>query len=86
VARPGRTHITGPFTGSGITVLGGTRLFAPATANQSNSLLLTLSAPDGVTPLQAGDAISFSLFRSGSGTNDTCTADFVLQGALVTYE
>lgn len=85
-ARPGRTHITGPTTGSGITVVDGTRLFAPATANQSNSLLVTLSAPDGTTPLQAGDAISFSLFRSGSGTNDNCAADFVLQGALVTYE
>jgi hypothetical protein len=86
VARPGRTHITGPTTGSGITVVGGTRLFAAATVNQSNSLLVSFNAPDGVTPLQAGDAISFSLFRLGSGTNDTCTADFVLQGAMVMYE
>lgn len=86
LARPGRTHITGQTTGSGITVVGGTRLFAPATAFQSNNLLVSLKAPDGVTPLQAGDAISFSLFRSGSGTNDTCAADFVLQGAMVTYE
>ncbi|MFN8446678.1 MAG: hypothetical protein U0175_38150 [Caldilineaceae bacterium] len=85
VARPGRKHIVGQSTATGITVVGGTKLFVPATANQTNQTLVTIVTPDGVTPLQAGDSVIFSLFRSGTSTDDTCTADMVIQGISVTY-
>lgn len=85
VARPGRTHIVGATTGSGLTVVGGTRLFASTVANQTNETRVTITSPDGVTPLQAGDSVIFSLFRSGTGANDTCAADMVIQSISVTY-
>lgn len=86
VARPGRTHIVGGTTGSGLTVIGGTTLFAPAASNQTNETRVTITSPDGVTPLQAGDSVIFSLFRSGTTASDTCTADFVIQSVSITYQ
>lgn len=85
VARPGRTHIIGVNTGAGLTVIGGTRLFAPAVSNQTNETRVTITSPDGVTPLQAGDSVIFSLFRSGNSANDNCTADMVIQSVSLTY-
>lgn len=85
VARPGIKHIVGLNTGAGITVIGGTKLFAPATSNQSNQTLVTITPPDGATLLKAGDSVIFSLFRSGSDSSDTCTADMVIQAISVTY-
>lgn len=85
VARPGRTHITGGNVSSGLTVIGGTRLFVPATSNQTNETRVTITSPDGVTPLQAGDSVIFSLFRGGTGANDSCVADMVIQSVSVTY-
>lgn len=86
VARRGRTHITGPTPESGITVVGGTQLQAPATSNESSLVVVDLAAPDGVTALQPYDAITFSLYRHGAAVNDTCAADQMLQGFLVRYE
>lgn len=85
VARPGRPHIVGGSVTSGLTVIGGTKLSTPAAANQVNETRVTITSPDGVTPLQAGDAVIFSLYRSGNSATDTCTADMVVQGVSVTY-
>lgn len=86
VARPGRTHITGGSTDTGLTVVGGTRLNAPATSNQTMQTLVNITSPDGVTPLQPGDSIIFSLFRAGNNAVDTCAAEMVIQSISVTYQ
>ena len=84
VARAGQTHLIGGSATTGLSVVGGNTLTAPATANQSSIVQLSIIAPDG-TSLDAGDSVIFNMYRSSSSLGDTCTADLVVQGVSVMY-
>ncbi|HXF64008.1 MAG TPA: hypothetical protein VNK95_20450, partial [Caldilineaceae bacterium] len=55
VARPGRTHIVGTTTDTGITIVGGNTLTAPSVVQQSSETLINIVSPLTSVPLQAGD-------------------------------
>jgi hypothetical protein len=84
VARAGRAHIIGPGASSGLTAVGGNTLNAPATANVAEEKQYTITSPDGVTPLNAGDVVVFGLFRTSSGAGD-CAANLTVEGVSITY-
>jgi hypothetical protein len=84
VARAGRTHIVGAGATSGLTGLGGDTLIAPATANVAQEKQYTITSPDGVTFLDAGDVVVFGLFRTSSGAGD-CGANLTVEGVSITY-
>lgn len=86
IARPGRTHIQGPGFTDGLSVVGGTTLNAPATASSSQATQIQIVSPVSGTPLQAGDVIMFSMFRSGAAAQDTCTGNMVIQGMALQYQ
>lgn len=86
VARAGRTHIIGPYTSSGMTMLGGTLLSAPATANQSGAKDMTINTPSAGTNLLPGDSIIFGLYRPSSNPTDTCANYLAIQGVSVSYQ
>lgn len=86
VARPGRTHLVGSTTATGITVEGGTTLIAPGTANQTTQTFIDINSPVANETLKPGDSIIFSLYRSPSSGVDTCTGDMVIQNFAVYYQ
>lgn len=86
IARPGRNHIQGATASEGLSVVGGTTLNAPATANSSQATQIQIVSPVSGTPLQAGDVIMFSMFRSGTEAQDTCTGNMVIQGMALQYQ
>ena len=86
VARPGRTHIAGSGASEGLTVVGGTDLSAPTTANSSQETRIQIVSPVPSVPLQPGDVIMFSMFRAGTGASDTCTGNLVIQGMALQYQ
>lgn len=85
VTRPGLTYIAGPSVTDGFTPVDGIGLTVPSTVNQSVEKLYTITSPDGVTPLQPGDAVIFGLFRSSASYLDTCAADLVVSGVSISY-
>ncbi len=86
VARAGRTHILGASATDGLTMVGGTVLNAPATANQTSAKDMTINSPSAATNLQPGDSVIFGLFRpSGAGT-DTCANYLAIHGVSVSYQ
>jgi hypothetical protein len=86
VSRAGRTQIVGGSVTSGMTMVGGTTLSAPATANQSSAKDLTINTPVSGTNLVAGDSIIFGLYRSASSGSDTCANYLAIQGVSVSYQ
>lgn len=85
VGRAARTHIQGSGASTGLSVVGGNTLSAPATANQSSIVELVIVSPDGATDLEAGDSVIFGMFRSDLSAADTCTGDMTIQAGSVTY-
>ena len=85
VARAGQKHILGGADGPGFTVVGGTTLSAPATANQSSIVELAIVSPDGVTDLVAGDSVMLGMYRATSAVSDTCAGDMTIYAGSVTY-
>jgi hypothetical protein len=86
VARAGRTHVLGTSATSGLTMVGGSLLSAPATANQTSAKDMTINSPTGATNLQPGDSVIFGLFRSAGAGTDTCASDLMIQGVSVSYQ
>ena len=86
VARAGRTHISGPSVTDGLTMIGGTTLSAPPTANQSSAKTMRISTPSPGTNLLAGDSVIFGLYRPAAAATDTCTGDLMIQGISVSYQ
>jgi hypothetical protein len=97
IARPGRTHVGGYQVASGLTILGGDVLTAPATATMSQEVLVRMTSPTEDPPplgeqplppilLEPGDAVLFGLFRATDAGNDTCTDAMVIQSVSVTYQ
>jgi hypothetical protein len=84
VARAGRTHIIGSLATSGLTGVGGNTLSAGASANVGEEQQYTITSPDGVTSLNAGDVVVFGLFRTSSGVSD-CAANLAIEGVSITY-
>ncbi len=85
VTRPGRTAIIGSSATSGLAAVGGPVLSVPATPHQCVETLYEITSPDGVTPLQPGDAVIFGLYRNSGHSSDTCPADLVITAASVSY-
>jgi hypothetical protein len=85
VARVGRNHIVGSLTSTGLTVVGGEVVSAPAASNQTGRIEVSITSPVSSETLQPGDNIIAGLFRSAALAEDTCTSPMVLQGMVVTY-
>jgi len=85
VARVGQTHIIGPGASSGLTAVGGDTVLFGTTPNQSLQKNYTISSPNGVTPLLAGDTVIFGIFRATGSANDTCLGNAVVQGVSISY-
>lgn len=86
VARAGSTHIAGHSVSDGLTLVGGSTLSAPSTANRSSAKEMTINTPVPGTPLMGGDSIIFGLFRSSTAPTDTCANSLVIQGVSVSYQ
>lgn len=86
IARPGQNHIQGSGASDGLSVVGGTTLNAPGTANSSQATQIQIVSPVSGTPLQAGDVVMFSMFRAGNAAEDTCTGNMVIQGMALQYQ
>ena len=72
VARPGRSHLTGSSTTSGLTIVGGSILNASDIVDQPKETLITITSPEAGTDLEGGDSIIFGFMRWPWHPDDNC--------------
>lgn len=85
VTRPGLTCIAGSGATDGLSAVDGEVLPVPSTATLCSEKLYEIASPDGVTPLQPGDAVVFGLYRGVSSPSDTCIGNLYVSGISVTF-
>jgi hypothetical protein len=85
VTRAGRTPIMGPSVTDGLSAVGGELLTVPDTPYLCGEKQFEITSPDGVTPLEPGDAIVFGLYRAAGSSGDTCPGDLCISGITVTF-
>lgn len=86
IARVGRSHLTGDNAISGISVIGGSKIQAPETADQSGEVLISIQSPDEGIELEGGDSVIFGLMRWPWHSDDTCDgASMKIHGLSVSY-
>lgn len=87
VTRDGSAPLLGSGASSGLEVVGGTTLSAdPSNSNVSQEVVVKISSPDSGESLQPLDVVNFGMFRSSTAPSDTCSAEMMVSGVMVTYE
>jgi len=86
VGRAGIPHLVGTSVISGLSMVGGNTLMAPAVVNQSVETRIEVTSPVPGNNLAPGDSIHFGLFRGGAVAQDTCTGNLVLHSFWISYQ